>query len=76
MIYIDYLIDLFQNLLRQKMISWRSDKGQLIALHVKMVEASFLPITVAIIGSSTLLTPEKSGIDVFEPIVSGIPLDP
>ena len=62
----EHFFDIFQNILREKIISWQSNEGKPIALHAEMVIASFQPIIVAVSGSSTLLSAEETTAQAFE----------
>jgi cytochrome P450 family 20 subfamily A len=54
-----HFFDIFQDVLREKMVSWQSNAGKPIALHAEMLAVAIRSITLAAFGSSILFGDEK-----------------
>jgi len=54
-----HFFDIFQRVLREKLISWQSDEGKPIALHAEMLSMAIRSITGAAFGSSILFDDEQ-----------------
>jgi cytochrome P450 family 20 subfamily A len=54
-----HFFDIFQQVLREKIVSWQSNDGKSIALHSEMLAMAIRSITLAAFGSSILVGDEK-----------------
>ena len=54
-----HFFDIFQEVLREKLVSWQSNEGKSIALHSEMLAMAIRSITLAALGSLSLVGDEK-----------------